>query len=100
MLDNPKKTEPLMAALKAAVPFDVELMPALIKRLQAENIVTLNEIRQTVSDVFAGDEGGIVCHIVPPDRREALVVSLTHLRVSRSMPLASAVVDYASSDEA
>jgi hypothetical protein len=94
MLDNPRKTEPLMAALKAAVPFDVELMPALIKRLQAESIATLNETRQTVSDVsYAGDEGGIVCHIVAPDR-EALVVSLTHLRVSRTMPLASAVVDY------
>ena len=77
------------------VPFDVELMPALIKLLQTENIATLNETRQTVSDVsYAGDEGGIVCHIVPPDRREALVVSLTHLRVSRTMPLASAVVDY------
>ena len=95
MLDNPKKTEPLMAALKAAVPFDVELMPALIELLQTENIATLNETRQTVSDVsYAGDEGGIVCHIVPPDRREALVVSLTHLRVSRTMPLASAVIDY------
>jgi hypothetical protein len=95
MLDNPKKTEPLMAALKAAVPFEVELMPALIKRLQAKNIATLNEIRQTVSDVsYAGDEGGIVCHIAPPDRREALVVSLTHVRVPRAMPLASAVIDY------
>jgi hypothetical protein len=95
MLDNPKKTEPLMAAVKAAVPFDVELMPASIKLLQTENIATLNETRQTVSDVsYAGDEGGIVCHIVPPDRREALVVSLTHLRVSRTMPLASAVVNY------
>jgi hypothetical protein len=60
MLDNPKKTEPLMAALKAAVPFEVELMPALIKRLQAKNIAALNEISQTVSDVsYGGDEGGI-----------------------------------------
>ena len=57
MLDNPKKTEPLLVALKAAVPFEVELMPALIKHLRAENIPTLNEIRQTVSDVsYAGDE--------------------------------------------
>jgi hypothetical protein len=95
MLDNPKKTEPLMAALKAAVPFEVELMPALIKRLQAKNIAALNEISQTVSDVsYGGDEGGIVCHIVPPDRREALVVSLTHVRVPRAMPLASAVINY------
>jgi hypothetical protein len=95
MLDNPKKIEPLIAALKAAVPFDVELMPGLIKRLQRESISAVNEIRQTVSAVsYAGDEGGIVCHIVPPDRREALVVSLTHVRVPRTMPLASAVLDY------
>jgi hypothetical protein len=43
---------------------------------------------------YAGDEGGIVCHIVPSEKRKALFVSLTHVRVPRSMPLASAVVDY------
>ena len=81
MLDNPKKTDPLLAALKAAVPFEVELMPALIQHLQAKNLATPTEVRQMVSDVsYAGDEGGIVCHIVPPDRREAFVVSLTHVR--------------------
>jgi hypothetical protein len=95
MLDNPKKTEPLLAALKAAVPFEVELMPALIKHLQSEHIARLNVIRQTVTDVsYAGDEGGIVCHIVPPDRREAIVVSITHVRMPRTTPLASAVIDY------
>ena len=95
MLDNPKKTEPLLVALKAAVPFEIELMPVLIEHLRAKNIATLNEIRQIVSDIsYAGDEGGIVCHIVPPDRREALVVSLTHVRMPRTMPLASAVIDY------
>jgi hypothetical protein len=47
-----------------------------------------------VSDVsYAADEGGIVCHIVPPDRREALIVSLTHVRVFRTMPIAVAVID-------
>ena len=50
MLDNPKKTEPLLVALKAAVPFEVELMPELIEHLRATNIAMLNEIRQTVSD--------------------------------------------------
>ena len=95
MLDNPKKTGPLLTALKAAVPFEVELMPELVKRLQVENVTMLNEVHQTVSDVsYAGDEGGIVCHIVPPDRQETLVVSLTHVRVSRLMPLASGVFDY------
>jgi hypothetical protein len=95
MLDNPKKTEPLLIALKAAVPFEVELMSTLIEHLRAKNIATSNEIRQTVSDVsYAGDEGGIVCHIIASDRREALVVSLTHVRMPRTTPLASAVIDY------
>jgi hypothetical protein len=35
-----------------------------------------------------------VCHIVPPTNREALVVSLTQVRVPRSMPFAAAVADY------
>ena len=76
-------------------PLDVELMPALIKHLKAKNILASNDIRQTVSDLsYAGDEGGIVCHIVPPDRREVLIVSLTHVHVPRSMPFAPAVADY------
>ena len=70
-------------------------MPALIKHLKAKNIPALNDVRQTVSDLsYAGDEGGIVCHIVPPDRREVLIVSLTHVHVPRSMPFALAVADY------
>jgi hypothetical protein len=55
----------------------------------------MDEKHHTVSELsYAGDEGGIVCHIVPPEKREALVVSLTHIRVPRSMPLAAAIVDY------
>ena len=93
MLDNPEKTARLLEALRAAVPFDVELAPPVIKYLRSNNIVTA--ARETVSDVsYAGDEGGIVCHIVPPNRREALVVSLTHVRVPRPMPLAAAVLQY------
>jgi hypothetical protein len=35
MLDNPRKTETLMAALKAAVPFEVELTPEVVFKLEA-----------------------------------------------------------------
>ena len=95
MLDNPKKTEPLLVALKAAVPFEVELMPAAMEHLREKNIAMLNEARQTVSDVsYAGDEGGIVCHLLPSGTREVLIVSLTHVRIPRTMPLASAIIDY------
>ena len=35
-----------------------------------------------------------MCHIVPLDKQEALFISLTHVRMLRTMPLAAAVADY------
>jgi len=95
MLDNPEKTARLLAALKAQVPFEVELMSSLVNYLRAQHIAGADQPRHVVSDVsYAGDEVCIVCHIVPPKKREALVVSLTQVRVPRSMPLAHAVANY------
>src|SRR6266700_3325218 len=85
----------LIAALKVAVPFEINLTPEVVKQLQAENGANPVQTYRTVSDLsYAGDEGGIVCHIVPPDEQQALFISLTHVRMPRSMPLARAVADY------
>ena len=94
MLDHPEKTARLIAALKVAVPFEITLTPEVVKQLQAKNFA--NPVQYgTVSDLsYAGDEGGIVCHLVPLDEKQALFISLTHVRVPRSMPLAQAVADY------
>ena len=95
MIDHPEKTARLLAALKAALPFEVELVPSLVNYLRAQRIAVADQTQHIVSEVsYAGDEGGIVCHIVPPEKREALVVSLTQVRVPRSMPLAAVIVDY------
>ena len=95
MLDNPEKTARLLAALKAAVPFEVELAAPVVKQLQSEKFAHADQTHRTVSNLsYAGDEGGIVCHIVPPDDRRALFISLTHIRMPRTMPLAAAIIDY------
>lgn len=95
MIDNPEKTACLLAALKAAAPFNVELVPSLVSYLQAQHVGFGGHTRHVVSNLsYAGDEGGIVCHIAPRDKEEALVVSLTQVRVPRSMPLAAAIADY------
>jgi hypothetical protein len=95
MLDNPEKTAQLLAALKAALPFEVELTPELTKYLRAQNIAAGDQARHVVSNLsYAGDEGGIICHTAPEEGREGLVVSLTNLRLPRTMPLASAVANY------
>jgi hypothetical protein len=94
MLDHPDKTAQLLAALKAAAPFEVELPPSLFEHLQAEDVV--DRPRHVVWDLsYAGDEGGIMCHMSRSDETgHALVISLTYIHVPRSMPLARAVIDY------
>jgi hypothetical protein len=95
MLDHPEKTARLLAALKVAVPFEVELTERLTKHLRAQHDALADESRQTVSDLsYAGDEGGIVCHMAPSKAGGALVVSLTQVHVPRSMPLAAAIAEY------
>jgi hypothetical protein len=95
MLDNPEKTARLLAALKAAVPFEVELTAPVVKQLQSEKFAHADQTHRTVSDLYyAGDEGGILCHIAPPDEQREFFISLTHVRVPRTMPLAAAIIDY------
>src|SRR5438132_11867750 len=67
MLDNPEKTARLLAALKAAVPVKVELGPSLVTYLRAQHVAIADQTQHIVSNLsYAGDEGGIVCHIAPP----------------------------------
>jgi hypothetical protein len=96
MLDHPEKTMRLLAALKAAAPFEVEFTERLVKYLRAQGDVMTGQTRQIVSNLsYAGDEGGIVCHMLPSkEDGGALVVSLTHVHVPRSSPFAAAVADY------
>ena len=95
MLDNPDKTAQLLAELKAAVPFNVILTPQLIGYLRAQRVATAAQAEHIVSDLsYAGDEGGIVCHLAPSEAGAALIVSLTHVVVPRSMPLSPAIQQY------
>jgi hypothetical protein len=95
MLDNPEKTQRLLAALKAALPFEVQLTPPLARLLREQQIALAAGDRQTVSEVsYLGDEGSIVCHLAPPDGGKVAIVSLTRVRVPPSMPLAAEVLPY------
>ena len=68
MLDNPKKMFELITELKAALPFEVELMPDVINSLREGKPAVVIKPQQIVSDVsYLGDEGGIMCHIKPTE---------------------------------
>jgi hypothetical protein len=95
MLDKLEKTRDLIAILEAAVPFEVALMPELIEQLARQQKPVVLKPIETVSKIeYLGDMGGIVCCVEPQDTKSMIVVSLTHVRVSRKLPFATAVLDY------
>jgi hypothetical protein len=93
MLDRPGKTEALLDAMERALPFEVSLMPELIACLARQQSPVAVKPVETVTDI-AGDEGGIMCHITPTDADSMVVVSLTHVRLPRSLPFAAAALAY------
>jgi len=95
MLDKPEKTRQLVAALKEALPFEVNLTQSAVAAVAEQRGATAVNPQQVVSDVsYAGDEGGIMCHLLPEEEHNAIFISLTHVNVQRSLPLASAIIDY------
>ncbi len=95
MLDQPEKTRDLLAILQAAAPFDVQLSSLILDQLRAQRAGREVKSRQTVSKIsYAGDEGGILCHLEPDHDQEVLIVSLTHLHIPRTLPFSAAVLAY------
>jgi hypothetical protein len=95
MLDKLDKTYQLIATLKAAMPFEVALTPELVADLARQQKPVIVKPIETVSEIsYLGDAGGIVCHIQPEDAENLVLTSLTHVRVPRTLPFASAVIDY------
>ena len=95
MLDKPEKTQRLLASLRAALPFEVNLTRPAIALLAEQQVPVIVKPQQIVTDIlYTGDEGGITCHIQPVEENNAIFISLTHVRVHRSLPFASAVIDY------
>jgi hypothetical protein len=96
MLDNPEKTSELITELKAALPFEVELTPEVIESLRMGKSKLVVKPLQIVSDVsYLGDEGGIMCHIISGEASgNAIVISITHVRIHRKQLLAKPVFDY------
>jgi hypothetical protein len=77
------------------LPFEVDLTSELLATLKQSRSCGVLERRQTVSELFyMGDEGGIMCHIQPPDQANPIVTSITHIRVSAYLPFAAEIVDY------
>jgi hypothetical protein len=81
MLDKPNKTARLMVTLKAAVPFEVELLASTLARMRERSPDVPVGAKEMVFEVIYGPGcGGIICLIRPNGTDNLVATSLTHLR--------------------
>jgi hypothetical protein len=97
MLDDPRKTDLLMAMLKEALPIPTNVPPYLARALSKQSSdITIPSRCNVIDVVYSGDVGGILCclDIGGPDTKSAHIVSITHLTFNRNIPLAREIEAY------
>ena len=97
MIDNPDKTETLIARLEAAIPVRARPTPEALKTLRQQSPEPRFPRRCDITKIYyAGDEGGILCTLDfgLDDSKQVYVVSITHLRFDGKSALSRAVVAY------
>src|SRR5262249_4078772 len=96
LIDDPNEVASLLKHMEAQLPIPAQVTPEVRQMLRAQKVVIPANRRVKIEHVFyAGDEGGIVCGLAfPGASREAVVISLTHLRIAATHPLANAIRDY------
>jgi hypothetical protein len=53
------------------------------------------EARQNATEVsYPGDDGGVICHLLPKETDKVTILSLICVRFHRSPPFAATVFDY------
>jgi hypothetical protein len=97
MIDDPSKTDLLIAMLKESLPIQTMITPYLASALAKQSPDIPIPEQCSVIDVFyTGDMGGILCclDIGGPDTKTPHLVSITHLTFNRRVPLAREIEAY------
>ena len=96
MIDDPSQVTALMQKMKAHLPIPAQATNALVRSLRASAVKIASKQRMQIENVmYLDDEGGIGCALkVPGQVDTAVVVSLTHLRLPSTHPLAPDVRAY------
>jgi hypothetical protein len=96
MIDDYAKAMELVRKMQAHLPIPARPTGACIRALWEQGVkVARHQELQIKHVLHLGDEAGISCDVtLSRDAEEALVVSLTHLRVRRRHPLAQEIRAY------
>jgi hypothetical protein len=96
MIDDPDVTTRLLKKMEAHLPIPAQVTPEVRQVMCKQKVIIPASRRVQIERVFyAGDEGGIVCGLAFPGARDqAVVVSLTHVRIAHAHSVATAIRDY------
>ena len=98
MIDDPDQVDRLLARMRAALPMPARMTPRLLATVQEQDPGTPMVAACRVTRVdYAGDEGGIVCHLArdgSDDEGKLIVTSITHLEFDPRLPLAREIAAY------
>jgi hypothetical protein len=97
MIDDPRKTDLLIAKLREWLPFAANITECLARTLEKQSPEVTIPKRCNVVDILnSGDMGGILCclDIGGPQTKAAHVVSITHLSFDRRLPFSREIKAY------
>jgi hypothetical protein len=97
MIDDPWKTELLLSMLTESLPIEANITQYLASELMETSPDIAIPKKCNVTEVFyTGDMGGILCglDIGGAETKAAHVVSITHLRFDRRIPLSRQIEGY------
>lgn len=94
MIDNQARTMALIKKMEEQLPIPARPSKEFIQDMARNNTHIEPEVK-IYSVLYMGDEGGIACTISEPKTsKQPIVVSITHLRVPLSHPLAKEILRY------
>jgi hypothetical protein len=97
VIDNQDQAERLLRKLTELLPLSALPSPALMATLRERSSAAKITLDCKVTKVmYAGDEGGIVCHLTFDDaeKEEVFLVSITQLSFDRRLPVTREIAAY------
>jgi hypothetical protein len=95
MIDDYAQATALVNKMNANAPIPARPTRQLVDLLRSKGVSLGADPKLEIKKVlYMGDEGGISCDVTPSGSREAVVCSVTHLRVHPKHPLAGEIRAY------
>jgi len=96
VIDDYAQAMELVRKMEAHLPIPARPTGAFIRAMREQGInIARDQELQIKHVLYLGDEAGISCDVtLSRDAKEAIIVSLTHLRVRRQHPLAQEIRAY------